>query len=127
MMQQQPKKNIIVIDDNAPLLAELGSMFERGGWSVTLCGDGSSAIRNVMSRPYEAVLIDFSLPDIRGHVITETLRTIMPRACIIGMSFLDREEEFLAAGADTFFLKPFDVGEVNRIAGIHRSREGDRD
>jgi DNA-binding response OmpR family regulator len=126
-MDQQPKKTIIVIDDNAPLLRELGSMLERGGWSVTLCGDGSSAIRSVMSRSFEAVLIDFSLPDIRGHVITETIRTIMPRACIIGMSFLDREYEFLAAGADTFFLKPFDIDEVDRIAGLHGSRTGDMD
>jgi len=126
-MDQQPKKAIIVIDDNAPLLTELGSMLERGGWSVTLCEDGSSAIRSVMSRSYEAVLVDFSLPDIRGHVITETIRTIMPRACIIGMSFLDRENEFLTAGADTFFLKPFDIDEVNRIAGLHGSRTRDMD
>lgn len=124
-MNHQRKKTIIVVDDNAPLLAELGSMLENSGWSVMLCGDGSSAIRNVMSRSYEAVLIDFSLPDIRGHVVTETLRTIMPRACIIGMSFRDREEEFLAAGADTFFLKPFDIAEVTRIAGIHGSRRSD--
>ena len=125
LIMKQQDKSIIVVDDNAPLLAALGTILESGGWSVTLCADGSSAIQNVMARSYDAVLIEFSLPDIRGHVVTETLRMIMPRAYIIGMSFQDRQEEFLAAGADSFLLKPFDTGEVNRIAGMYGSRTRD--
>jgi DNA-binding response OmpR family regulator len=125
MMKQNKERSIIVIDDNASLRTELGRMLEDGGWKVVLCEDGSSAIRSVTAGSYDAVLVDFSLPDIRGHVVTETLRMIMPRACIIGMSFQDREKEFLAAGADSFFLKPFDIGEVNRIAGMSGSRTRD--
>jgi DNA-binding response OmpR family regulator len=124
-MKQQQARSIMVVDDNDPLRMEFGRLLESGGWSVTLCEDGSSAIRKVMAGSYDAVLIDFSLPDIRGHVVTETLRMIMPRACIIGMSFRDREEEFLTAGADTFFLKPFDIGEVDRISGICGPRRSD--
>ena len=123
-MKKQPKA-IMVVEENISQLTELGALLESGGWAVTLCEDGSSAIRKVMAGSYDAVLIDFSLPDIRGHVVTETLRMIMPRACIIGMSCSDREEEFLAAGADTFFLKPFDIGEVDRISGILGPRRRD--
>lgn len=120
-MNQKQERSILVIDDNAPLRTELGTLLENGGWCVTLCEDGSTAIRSVTARSYDAVLIDFSLPDIRGHVVTEMLRMIIPRACIIGISFRDRKEEFLAAGADAFLLKPFDIGEVNRIAEMSGS------
>ena len=120
-MIQQQERSILVIDDNAPLRTELGAMLENGGWRVTLCEDGSSAIRSVTVASYDAVLVDFSLPDIRGHVVTEMIRMIIPQACIIGISVRDRKEEFLSAGADAFLLKPFDVGEVNRITGMSGS------
>lgn len=123
--KQQQERSIIVIEDNAPLRTEIGKMLENGGWWVKLCPDGSSAIQSLTYGFYDAALVDFNLPDIRGHVVTELIRTFMPRACIIGISFRDREEEFLAAGADAFLLKPFDIDDVNRIARMGGSWTSD--
>ena len=91
---QQQEKSIIVIDDDASLRTELGKRLENGGWWVTLCADGSAAIRTVTTGSYDAALCDFNLPDIRGHVATEIIRMCIPRACIIGISIGDRKEKF---------------------------------
>jgi CheY-like chemotaxis protein len=94
---------------------ELGELLKRDGWFVTLCPDGPSAIQSATTCYYDVALIDFTIPGIRGAVVAETIRSLNPRSCIIGISFQDRSREFLAAGADGFLLKPFEVRDVHRI------------
>jgi len=106
---------ILVVDDNEQLRKELGRLLELEGWKVTLCPDGPLAVQSAVKRDYDVALIDFSIPGIRGAVVAETIRALNPRACIIGISFQDRREEFLTAGADAFLLKPFDLEEVLTI------------
>ncbi len=105
---------VLLVDDNASFRAELGALLEREGWRVTLCPDGPAAIQSAVKREYDLALVDFSIPAIRGAVVAETVRALNPRACIIGISFQDRREEFLTAGADAFLLKPFAMEDVVR-------------
>jgi CheY-like chemotaxis protein len=113
-------RSILVLEDNVLLSKTIGELLELEGWKVTLCPDGPAAIQVAVQGCFDVVLIDFAVPGIRGHIVTETLRLLLPHARIIGTSFQDRTKEFLAAGADGFLLKPFDVSEVRRIA----DREG---
>jgi CheY-like chemotaxis protein len=107
-------RRVLGVDDNEPLRLELGRQLEREGWLVTLCPDGPTAVQSAVKWDYDIALIDFTIPGIRGAVVAETIRALNPRACIIGISFQDRRQEFLAAGADAFLLKPFDIEEVVR-------------
>ncbi len=106
------KQWILVVEDNEELRLEIGALLEREGWQVTLCPDGPAAIQSAVKRDYDVALIDFSIPGIRGAVVAETIRVLNPQARIIGTSFQDRRQEFLAAGADAFLLKPFDLEKM---------------
>ena len=108
-------RSALVVEDNAPLRVELGELLKREGWFVTLCPDGPSAIQRAVACHYDVALIDYTIPGIRGAVVAETIRVLNPRTCIIGISLQDRSAEFLAAGADGFLLKPFEVRDVDRI------------
>ncbi len=111
------KQWILVVEDNEELRLEMGAQLEREGWQVTLCPDGPSAIHSAVKRDYNVALIDFSIPGIRGAVVAETIRVLNPKARIIGTSFQDRRQEFLAAGADAFLLKPFDLEKMMGTRG----------
>ena len=113
--EKEDGRAALVVEDNAPLRVELGELLEREGWFVTLCPDGPSAIQSAVTCHYDVALIDYTIPGIRGAVVAETIRVLNPRTCIIGISLQDRSAEFLAAGADGFLLKPFEVRDVDRI------------
>ena len=110
-------QSILVIDDNVLLLRAIGEMLELEGWNVTLCTGGPMAIQQASHQSFDTILIDFNMPGIRGHMVAETLRALLPAARIIGTSFQDHAKEFLAAGADGFLLKPFDVAALGKLGG----------
>jgi CheY-like chemotaxis protein len=106
--------------------AAIGVMPERRGYRVTQCSDGMSAVAAAKEGVFDAILIDYSMPGINGASVTETLRERHFRVNIIGMSLDDRTNEYLAAGADGFLTKPFDVDEMLRLLKISRSAKHDR-
>lgn len=113
--RRKNRKSILVVDDSAPVRTALGELLEQGGWWVTLCSDGASAIKSATNTTFDAALVDFNLQGSRGSDVIESLRELLPGACIIGISFHDRKEEFKVAGADGFLMKPFETEEVAEI------------
>jgi CheY-like chemotaxis protein len=55
-----------------------------------------------------------------GVEVTKRLRLRFPGAVIIGVSTDDRREDFLAAGADAFLLKPFRNAELLNLVKTDR-------
>ncbi len=81
------------------------------GYEVTSCDSGSHALELVRERMFHAVVIDYHLPDMTGARVAGLIRTRCPYTEIIGFSLDYRGREFLSAGADRFYQKPF-VDEV---------------
>lgn len=119
--QKQHSLSVLLIDDNAIVRAALGEMLELEGWKVTYCHDGRSAAKQSFVQSFDAMLVDFSMPGLDGPDAVTILRPAHPHTCIIGMSMEDRSDEFLAAGADAFLMKPFGSTEILRLLKSTRS------
>ncbi len=81
------------------------------GYEVISCNSGSHALALVRDKMFHAAVIDYHLPDMTGAKVAGLLRTRCPHTEIIGFSLDYRGNEFLSAGADRFYQKPF-VDEV---------------
>jgi CheY-like chemotaxis protein len=103
---------ILVIDDEASVLAITRQTLEAYGYRVLTAADGADAVALFAQHKDEIklVLTDMIMPVMDGPVLIPVLKKICPGVAIIAVSGLSTpglEEKAMAAGADRFLMKPF--------------------
>jgi len=84
-------------------------------YAVDLAGDGDSAIFQVGTTDYDAVILDVMLPRQNGFAVCRTIRESGCTVPILMLTARDAVEARIAgldSGADDYLLKPFDFGEL---------------
>ncbi len=109
------KKKILLIDDDKIFLDLFRCFLQSDGHEVLCCDDASQAMDLFQNESVEAAVIDYHLPGMNGAEITSKVRMLHPRMLIIGFSLDHKEQEFLSAGANTFYLKPLINEVISRI------------
>jgi len=105
---------ILVVDDEATLLATLRFNLEREGFEVITSSDGGDALKLVESEHPDLILLDLMLPGMHGF---EVCRTLRKRTSIPIVILTARTEEVdrvvgLELGADDYITKPFSMVEL---------------
>ncbi len=106
-MNMKDKKSVLVTGDTLLARETLCALLESIGFEVCGCEDGASALDAASKNDFHAIIIDYRMPHMNGVEATTRLRLRSPLSTIIGVSLGDRREDFLAAGADAFLLKPY--------------------
>ncbi len=122
-----PSLNILVVDDEIPLLRALVRQLR--GHTLYLANDFSSAMTEFQSHPIDLVLCDYNIPGTDGLTLLETFRRLNPRVRRVLMSSNppDYLKELLISGVIEHFIpKPFApelsrelINFVMRTAGNH--------
>jgi len=114
---------ILLVDDDADLVAFLFSILKQEGFSIVAASHGQQALDLLEHglRPH-VILIDLMLPRVSGTDILHHIRTdpglrAIPRIVITG------SDDDASIVADAIFKKPFDNDEL--VAAIRRLVEGD--
>jgi len=112
---------VMIVDDDRTNSGLLRTLLELDGFEVILAPDGSSALAKAQAAMPDAFLVDFHLSDIEGTEFVRQLRALeaFSRSLVIVASGMERKEEALAAGADFFLYKPYDL---DVLLGLLRSR-----
>ncbi len=112
------KKRVLVVDDDEAIVEMLVELLERDGrFEVRTATSGYDAgLLTHEFRP-DVIILDFKLPDINGNVVCRTLRgnpAFEHIKIIIISGVVDKDEidELMAAGADDFLQKPFQIDEL---------------
>ncbi len=115
-MEKQLK--IVVADDSSELGENCAKTFKAYGMRVSLCSkDGSKVLERVKAEQPDIVLADVFMPNLDILGVMKNLKedTYKQKPMIMAMSSFDNarlEKELIDAGADYYFLKPFDVSTV---------------
>ncbi len=115
---------ILVVEDE-PRLAEL---LRRGlseeGHLVDVCGNGAQAIVQARTIDYDAMVLDWMLPDQDGLAVVRAVRArgqSLPVLFLTARSQLGERVLALRSGADDFLVKPFAFEELlARLEALHR-------
>lgn len=124
--ENNPLGNVLVIEDNSELTVVLRQLIEYVGYQVFCAGDGESAWRLIQSHTVipDAILCDLELPDMHGLVFLERVRHdgMFGDTYFVIMSGHVGEEEkrAMAAGANAYLKKPFDLETLERILRAQR-------
>jgi len=102
---------ILVVEDHAPLRAQIVELLQAAGWRVEEASDGRLGLQLALEQPPDVLLLDLGLPGLDGLQICQRLRQQAERHIPVLMltardSLADKGQGF-AAGADDYLLKPF--------------------
>ena len=103
---------ILIVDDDADVRAMLADFLESLGYDVATEPDAASAIRALVDRPPDAMLLDINMPGLSGEAALPTIRAVAPRVAVLMVSATADEEvarRTLAHGAFDYIVKPVDL------------------
>jgi signal transduction histidine kinase len=118
---------ILVVDDEAAVLATIQGVLELDGHQVVATSSGHEALELARGQFFDLVLTDLRLADLDGLEIVRALQVVSPDSIAItltGYASLDTAIEALREGAYDYLVKPCDVLELRTTVkrGLERSR-----
>ena len=99
---------ILYIEDDIGLAELVRIKLKREGYSVAHAGNGAQGLMLLNERNFDAVLIDFYLPDMNGREVLNLIRSSNPKAICIMISGVDDMQlvvDAIKQGAEDFVLK----------------------
>lgn len=120
----EPKKTILVVDDEPHIVLGLKDALEFEGFRVVTASNGKDAVQlSRVERP-NAILLDLMLPDKNGYQVCEEVRRFDAAVPILMLTARSQEADKirgLDAGADDYVTKPFSLGElIARLRALFR-------
>jgi DNA-binding response OmpR family regulator len=120
------KGQILVVDDEEPILQLVRETLERSGYRVDTAANCRDALSRVKSGSYDLVILDLLLPDMNGFVLSQEISRVRPRLkerilFISAVLFGKNTVEHLSSMGGGFLPKPFEIDSllaaVERISG----------
>jgi DNA-binding response OmpR family regulator len=111
---------ILLIDDDEEAARLVAKGLREEGWVVDIAYSGESGDEMATVNPYDAIVLDWLLPDREGIAICRSLRDGGLHVPILLLTARDAVEDRvmgLNAGADDYLTKPFAFAEL--LARLH--------
>jgi two-component system response regulator PrrA len=105
---------ILAVDDDQAILRSLRRGLRLEGFAVDTAESGREALEQAGGRP-DAIILDVSMPEMSGIEVCSRLRASGSQVPVLMLSAMDEvadRKAGLAAGADDYVVKPFDLGEL---------------
>lgn len=80
------ERMLLCIDDSHAILQYERSLFEKSGYIVVTASSAREGLRLAGIFNFDAVLLDYELPDMSGHQVTLALRRLRPETPVIMFS-----------------------------------------
>ena len=127
------KPLVLIVEDEAPLVALLRYNLEKEGFAVAEAADGEEALLQIAERRPDAVLLDWMLPLVSGIEVCRQIRRAPATRSMPVIMLTARGEEGdrvrgLNSGADDYVVKPFSLAElVARLRAVIRRAQPNAD
>jgi two-component system phosphate regulon response regulator OmpR len=105
---------ILLIDDDARLAAMVSEYLGTAGYGVTVAPNGMHGLERLAKEPYDALVLDLSLPDMDGLELCRRLRARWDLPVLMLTARGDAMDRVvgLELGADDYLPKPFEPREL---------------
>ena len=118
---------VLIVEDNADALESLRLQMELWGNEVSTARTAEEALAVAVAARPQIVLCDIGLPDMDGYSLVAALRKALSSAPVVfaavtGYASGDDQERALAAGFDSFLVKPLQAASLSRLLRTVASR-----
>ncbi|KAB2923228.1 MAG: response regulator transcription factor [Dechloromonas sp.] len=120
--------HLLVIEDNADILANVVDYLEAAGHVVDCARNGPGGLHLALTAHHDLIVLDIMLPGMDGHQVCRSLREAgeqVPVIMLTARDALDDRLQGLRNGADDYLVKPFALAELEaRIQAVLRRTRG---
>lgn len=123
---------VLVVDDDADMVAFLTLMLHREGMTVESARDGESALLQVRAAAPDLVLLDVMMPGASGFDVCRQLKgdeatALIPVVLVTALEDSESRVHGIEAGADDFLSKPVKreelIARVQTLRRLHETRK----
>jgi len=121
------RKKILIVDDDSDVALALATILEDAGYSVVSTDNGDDLERLLAEEAPDVILLDMLLSGRDGRDITRELKSqpTTQRIPIVMLSaHPSAQTQALAAGADDFLAKPFELDELLALVAAYTGTAG---
>jgi DNA-binding response OmpR family regulator len=107
-------ERVLLIEDDARLAAMVSEYLGKAGYRVALASNGMGGLEALGKAPYDALVLDLSLPDMDGLEVCRRLRARWDLPVLMLTARGDATDRIvgLEIGADDYLPKPFEPREL---------------
>jgi len=106
---------VLLVEDEPSAAHVLAKGLREHTYAVDVATDGETALFQVGTTDYDAVILDVMLPIRDGFAVCRTIResgSVVPILMVTARDAVEARIEGLDCGADDYLVKPFDFGEL---------------
>lgn len=114
IIKEKSQKTVLVVDDEKPIVDILVYNLKKEGYNTLEANDGEEAVRLVIEKKPDLVLLDIMLPKMDGLTVCKRVKQTY-NVPILMISAKDEEIDKIVGlelGADDYITKPFSVREL---------------
>jgi two-component system, sensor histidine kinase len=120
---------ILVVDDNDVNCLVADSMLKILGYSTVIAKSGAEALKSVMLRKFDLILMDWQMPEMNGfdtataiwNGTSQNARTNM--IAVTASAFKDDQAACLMHGFKAILTKPYDVDQLSDLVEKFLTRD----
>ena len=106
---------MLLVEDEPNAARVLAKGLREQAYAVDMAADGETALFQIGTTDYDAVILDVMLPAKDGFAVCRSVRaggSSVPILMLTARDTVDARIEGLDCGADDYLVKPFDFGEL---------------
>jgi CheY-like chemotaxis protein/CHASE3 domain sensor protein len=117
-------RRVLVVEDDVRNIFALSSVLEPKGAKVEIARNGREALAHLAQKPgVDLVLMDIMMGEMDGLEATREIRKLpqhakLPIIALTAKAMADDRDQCLAAGANDYIAKPFDVDKLLSLARV---------
>jgi len=122
------RKNVLVIDDEPIVLDSCRRILRQEGFDVNGAFNGREGLKKIEEDKYDAVLVDWKLPEIDGMEVLRIIKKNHPDVIVVmitGYPSVESAVKAMKLGVSDYVSKPFTPDELKEtiLKAIEHSRE----
>jgi DNA-binding NtrC family response regulator len=103
---------VLCVDDDAAILEITKAILERKGFSVITASDWRHAIAVIESHPVDLVILDYEMPELKGHEVAIMIRRVDAEVPLILHTGATNVPEVARAATDAVIQKGIDTASL---------------
>ena len=116
-------QRVLVVDDNRDSADSLVTAFSVLGHEAVAAYGGREALARIDDAKPSLIVLDLSMPEMDGYALARAIRALpayaaVPMVALSGFGSEADRTKSREAGFDRHMLKPFDLGDLERMVDL---------